>query len=401
MNKAITKFINYFEESKMYVKKIIKECPEGCETVFIDGTYLELCGIQDEKNNLEKLIIFFKTTDDESIYKYFSFISYYLENSPLKMREKMAVLFYIVKKNQIQLTKYPERISRILDLNILHKLYAPTMNLEKFNQFIHQQNVNELINKKMEILTPKEILLRQKILEAEKDTENEHKLFIKVHQYIEDHYFRKENNYTKKDIKFIEVALKKLGVSKKLISAFISILTTDLEKRKPIQESRIDESKSMNKENFMALSTKEYNEIFKEIEIYYDIQEHKIIKALTEEEIIYLVSLMLKINIPLIEIKKCIQNINWHGWSAYTNPIMAYNDYYGKLKNNSSVVEVEIVIKSINELIGALFIPENEEEYLFWKQEIANELKKVRNILNQDDGYELGEARKLIIKEEK
>lgn len=132
----------------------------------------------------------------------------------------------------------------------------------------------------------------------------------------------------------------------------------------------------------------------------YNLQEHKVVKPLKKDEIVYLVSLMMQIHIPEVEIRKCIQEINWHGIQAYTNPIEEFNDYVEKITRNSTYGDVEIALENIKEYLNILFLLKQDQEYTGWKNEIAEELKRIRNILNQDDSFELEMAKVRLKKRE-
>ena len=138
----------------------------------------------------------------------------------------------------------------------------------------------------------------------------------------------------------------------------MSVLKKELEKRNKEKTT----SKNNQKNTSVSLSTKEKEAIFKEIMSMYNLQEHKVVKPLKKDEIVYLVSLMMQIHIPEVEIRKCIQEINWHGIQAYTNPIEEFNDYVEKITRNSTYGDVEIALENIKEYLNILFLLKQDQE---------------------------------------
>ncbi len=396
MPDSVVKFIRIMEDKIEETDKMINLLllQGKIESFQIEENTFSFNTLNKHKDNLTKVISFFKKEEKYgTLYKYYNYISKILQISKLTDYEKLEVLMYAVKINIDYLTE------EVLDLNILKKLYAPQMDSKKFNQLLESLDINALLQAKEETLSVKKRLIREKIIEALRAGEKSTRLFKKSHRNIENHYINKIDSYNEQDIQFVIVSLKAIGVDRELQEITASILRKNLRKIDALKSKKIKENRIKPFKKTIVtpkpLSKTEYDAIYSRIMKMYDIEEHTIVSALTKEEIVYLVSLMFRINIPEKEIRKSIQKINWQGWKAYDNPIKEFNDYYDKLQKNSHIGEVEIALQNIKEYLSLAFLPENDNEYVGWKQEIAEELKRVRKILNQDDTYELEEGRKL------
>ncbi len=396
MPDSVVKFIRIMEDKIEETDKMINLLllQGKIESFQIEENTFSFNTLNKHKDNLTKVISFFKKEEKYgTLYKYYNYISKILQISKLTDYEKLEVLMYAVKINIDYLTE------EVLDLNILKKLYAPQMDSKKFNQLLESLDINTLLQAKEETLSVKKRLIREKIIEALRAGEKSTRLFKKSHRNIENHYINKIDSYNEQDIQFVIVSLKAIGVDRELQEITASILRKNLRKIDALKSKKIKENRIKPFKKTIVtpkpLSKTEYDAIYSRIMKMYDIEEHTIVSALTKEEIVYLVSLMFRINIPEKEIRKSIQKINWQGWKAYDNPIKEFNDYYDKLQKNSHIGEVEIALQNIKEYLSLAFLPENDNEYVGWKLEIAEELKRVRKILNQDDTYELEEGRKL------
>ncbi len=318
----------------------------------------------------------------------FDLLSDILLKSNLNRKERLEIILNIIIKNRESL----ENSDAILDYKDVKDLKIEGMTEQEFKDY-WKNDFREASKRKEEELTEPEKIFYKKLDEklVHFTTKNPNIIAQKV---VIKHILTKKESFNWTDINITMKAFNILKLDPSLTDELKQVLLKELKKRKTKTINKVSEKKKENVE-IPSFSKKEYKLIFREIMEMYDIQDHKIIRALTKDEIIYLVSLMLKINIPEIEIRKSIQNINWHGIEAYNNPVTEFNYNYEKIERNSAIVEVEIAIRNIKEYIQAMIMPEDDTEYSFWKNQIEEELKKIRNILNQDDTYELEEGRKL------
>ena len=400
MSEAVEKFISSLEIQNNFWKEIIEKNTKNYKKVQIGEIIYSFSKIVSEQGDLERFLGFMKSPIENDprneVYKYFNYFTSAMELVKLTAKEKKDIVFYVIEKNWKRFSFGPIEDNAILDLNALCESYVPSMTPNQFENWIQKFNIIEILKTKEENLNEEERLLKTKIAEVLMQGQEEHKLLIRVHKYIVDHYLSKKDTYTEKDLQFIKVGLKYLGVTSSVRTSIMSVLKRELEKRN--KEKTM--SKNNQKNTSVSLSTKEKEMIFKEIMCMYNLQEHKVVKPLKKDEIVYLVSLMMQIHIPEVEIRKCIQEINWHGIQAYTNPIEEFNDYVEKITRNSTYGDVEIALENIKEYLNILFLLKQDQEYIGWKNEIAEELKRIRNILNQDDFFELEMARVRLKKRE-
>ncbi len=314
----------------------------------------------------------------------FDDLNYVFKTSTISVREKLNMLLDFIKNNiekGILECQTDNELLRLGDRNFFKTEEELDLFLEAYQKLKEKNATKTLVDSALLIID---------------DCKKHAQTIIEAHRIIDKHYLKNNENRKDEDIEKVIEAFENLEIDKTLCSTIKIVLVEDLEKeRKKKIKNGVSIKNSIKIETPKPLSKTEYDAIYSRIMKMYDIEEHTIVSALTKEEIVYLVSLMFRINIPEKEIRKSIQKINWQGWKAYDNPIKEFNDYYDKLQKNSHIGEVEIALQNIKEYLSLAFLPENDNEYVGWKQEIAEELKRVRKILNQDDTYELEEGRKL------
>ncbi len=340
-------------------------------------------GFSDNKNTKYYLnLLIGKEREEKHIFGDYTFLCENMRNVGLRLSEKMIIVNQILKE-ELSKIKKSDLIIKYEGMTDLH----PDVPTKLFKDFIYQGGLLRLFEKSEKEFSNTEKIVFDFLKENGKISEEDFEIILKLKKQL--------INGEKLDPENSVQAYQILGIPSNLCKGFGNLLKKAQSKENIVEER--NKEKKIKENNYLTVdsSTKEYKLIFREIMEMYDIQDHKIIRALTKDEIIYLVSLMLKINIPEIEIRKSIQNINWHGIEAYNNPVTEFNYNYEKIERNSAIVEVEIAIRNIKEYIQAMIMPEDDTEYSFWKNQIEEELKKIRNILNQDDTYELEEGRKL------
>lgn len=328
--------------------------------------------------------------EEDKFFNQFAYLSLMLEKSTLNARESLSIIEYIITRN---IKNGIMNISGLRNEIILgcndafNKLTAKDLTEERTIEIFYVLNMDE--KEFTEDDKEAAITIKQTVKEC---VENARKL-VRAHKILSTHYFEKGENYNEQDIDSMVEAFYLLELSESSIAAFKTILLNRIEKRrKKVPQFTQKAKRAVNEEK---LSQKEYNYLFREIETYYDIQNQKVIRPLTLEEIVYLMHLLQKIKLPETEIIKCITNINKAGLNAYNNPLSQFNDYYNKMITLTSNEEVAKALEYIKDCMQALYIPESASDYLFWKKEIANELKKVMKIVNRDYRYEILEGQKL------
>lgn len=340
---------------------------------------------------IQKWIEYFKNENSKEENKFFvqfSQLSAMLEISSLSVRDSLNIVLFIIKRN------LKEGILEVEGLKntILLGYDEDSLIIDDFNKgnLISLYLAFEVAEGNLSVLTTENIkTIREFVRKCEKNFQS----IRNVHKIFDKHYIKKENEFEIEDIKPILDAFALLKFSEEQRKAFHQFL---LKKAKKSEKQKNVEkfTSSAPKTEIKKISQKEYNQIFREIESYYDIQNQKVIRPLSLQEIVYLVSLLFKIQISEKEIEKCIKNINKEGLNAYNNPLSQFNDYYNKMITLTNNPEVKESIHYIKECMQTLYIPESDNDYAFWKQEIATELIKILKIVNKDCKYEIEEGRR-------
>ena len=408
MNKAQEKFISYLNEYYEDVRQSVQEY------------YEQICFEFESKNKIEDVvnqkfkddprmeymtcveeILKILTTSTEEWKKFkvcfvkFSDLSHLLLNSNLNKKEMHAIIELIIERN-IEIFQNNQFSISCKDMRTLE---TKKMTMDEYYEFLYANEYLDLIITNDESLTPEEIDLKRKISYSLVGIKRDNEM-KEIHEKIKNHCFDKRNSFTQEDMEVTIKQYKLLGVSDTLCICFQSLLTKDLERRNKnlakISTKRIVEEKQEVKK---TISNREYKKIFKQIEEYYNIQNQRAIKPLKLQEIIYLISLMYKIDIPEKEIKKCIQTIYATGYEAYNDTLVKFYDYYPKMvyysENEDIKLALDTIVSYLKEIEEITNNTKIKEDYAFWEGEIKEEFNKVFPELNKDYNYELEEGRKI------
>lgn len=227
------------------------------------------------------------------------------------------------------------------------------------------------------------------------------RLFVNNLTAIDEKYFKKIDSYTKEDIDDIIKILKDIEVVPKLCGIVRTVLTKDLVAREKKEVKINIKPQTVNKNG--VLTDQEYRTIRKELRKYFDFHNVKVIRELSEEEIIHCIELLIKIDTPICDINRFIyftkmddelykeKNISL---LEDKNPIALYVELYNKLKYYEKQLGSEKLIY-IKECLEEMFIC-NDEEYEFYKQELEDELRKILVLIPQTYNYEITEIEKRI-----
>ena len=199
-------------------------------------------------------------------------------------------------------------------------------------------------------------------------------LLQSTHRVIKESYFQKKNTYTSADIKKIITAFHQLQIPGYFCGSFEKQLKSNLEKRK--KQTVVS---TQTKEKISdRLDIKQHLKIQKIIQIYWNDYTGKVRKAMTEEEIQYVASLMIQLKYDREEIncffrsakqllKKDIKNSIEEFISLYDRL-----DFYSRDDINLKQLQEEAVAYLL-ELYGCY-----SKDYDFWYQEFQSVVFKIR-----------------------
>lgn len=400
--KAVTNFVKDLEnliielKKKSYQKKVYFSKNMGahslqpevevnikkCETQYIE----ERKTIDETIKILQEIIALFSAISTErNIFDAYGVVSDILYEKNYKAKDRFEIIMAMVQKN-IDSGILNDSIEKVLlteqDLITLH---AEDKKFSEITEII-QSDREELSIKEQQIYDDFYKLYMSKRSEFEKN--------ILLHRLIQNHYLNKKKTYNETDIKIVLKALAILEVSQENLVGFEAILINNMPKEKTKVKAMIPKKKEQE-----LIDYRKNRMIFKEIKSLYDIDNKKTIRPLTVEEIIYLVSLLQKVKFTEEEVKQIIKHIYKDFGINYQNPIALFNALSSKMAYYQDNEEMTNAFITIKEFINELFIFEQsenpEEDYIFWKNEIEQEMTKVYPFLVHDYEFELTEARKL------
>lgn len=359
-------------------------------TIILKGHPFLLRELQEEMVNLKKLLHFLnmspeKTNEVHTIYKNYDYISSYLEGNDFNALEKMYVIFYVVKKNNSAFAPNVDTRQEILDLNVFKELYVPEMDIDQFEEIAKNIDFIKIGNTPAKLLNENERIIKKLIIEATSKTSEKNKIFIKMHKSIQEHYLDKTNEYTEKDLKYVNVALKNLNVRPKICASIMRILTKKLQQRKPIYNEKMVEEKP--KYN--------YDSLYKEASVAINLNNMKPYRALSLKEKIYYLSILTRMNVTKEE-----RNLFLRNCEMLTNDqsvIEKYLENYSRLKYYEESAGLKNNIAFMEACLTEMgSCP--PDDYLFWEESLANEMKQVEHWIPKNYEYEEVEASRLLSK---
>lgn len=308
----------------------------------------------------------------------------------LNAKECTTIIFLLVQNN-IQ-EHILEEDTLFIDINAIKNYPFKTMSKEEACSLIMDRKVRNLIEN-----AEKDPALKEKIDEIFSFTE---KYAPDISQFKESNaiafasYFEKQNTYDEQDIKNLLLSLKNMGVSKKMLKFIEITLEKNYQKRtKGEEKNKISFEKIEYKKKY--LTDEEYRKIRKELGKYYNIYQNKILKELTNEEMIYCLSLLYQLGVEDSEINNFL--LKYHFINPIQRPINSIQDFllqFEKINYYQDNEKIKTIKNNLLEYMSDIFIVD-DEEYLWIKEEIKNEMDKVYYLLKENYQYEKNKAKKL------
>lgn len=325
-------------------------------------------------------------------------ISFYLEDSSLSAREKFHVLMSLIEKNIPNGILDRSKETIVVDDDNLgtNNYYTRT----QIDEMLTSEAYLSLLDRDNSELTPQEIVLKNdlSILLDQSIIEERADALVKNYRQIKKHYFDKkvidENgivqiDLSQEDIEKVMDSLDKFGIKSDLYQSIKYLLEKDLKKRQKQEENKVSHSIIGSKEPTKKLLTdKEYKQKKKEIKKYFNTYTGEVQRPLSNEEVLYCAHLMLEID----EHPDIIRKLFMRTGQEIANPITKFVQQYDKLKYYEEKLGLEDSIKIMQESFQELFIA-NDEDYLFWKNVINQELNKAESHLSGKYEYELEQAK--------
>lgn len=395
MNNAVEKFIEYLDLSIEEIKKdLLKE-----------STLTRDRGIIAKKKNVitaagerQRIIRLLSTPKEEwdklaEIFIDFNLLADFLSTSPLKPREHMQVVFYMLERNLATPILCDEADG--FDAPAIENFEFKTMSKEEAKDIIHSMEYGRLSTANPDDLTEEEIAKYMELKEFIDSNPLDLSYLKELHRNISMHYFEKIDSFDYDDVRAILCVLESFGVPKNMCDSFKYLLDKEVRKREPKEEiiivrdfhQKLDEKR---------VTEKEYKLLNRELKKYFDLDNMYVEEPLSIDMQIYCVSLMIKMGISDATIKKAliVMNRNNKYLSSNENPIVLFNRLFGRLNYYSENEELCESVKQLMDFFQEIFICSNED-YEFWKSMIAEELDKALSFVPKTYEYEIEEGRNL------
>lgn len=396
MSSAVVKFIDYLNQSIEDIKQdLVKEAKLTRDRGIIAKKKDVIASIG-ERSRIVRLL---STPKDEwdklaEVFIDFNILSDFLIMSPLKTREQLQVILYMLEKNLATPILCDEADG--FDAPAIENFEFKTMTKEEARDMIHSMEYGRLSTADPDDLTEDEIAKYMELKQFIDSNPLDLSYLKELHRNISMHYFEKIDSFDYDDVRAILCVLESFGVPKNMCDSFKYYFEREVKKREPKEEVVIvrDFHKKLDENR---ITEKEYNLLNRELKKYFDLDDMYMEDPLTIDMQIYCVSLMMKMRISLDTIKKALKvmNRNNKNLSDSVNPIVLFNRLYGRLNYYSENEELVEAISQIMNFFQEIFICSNDD-YEFWKSMIGEELEKALTFVPNTYEYEIEEAKKLI-----
>lgn len=396
MSSAVVKFIDYLNQSIENIKQdLVKEAKLTRDRGIIAKKKDVIASIG-ERSRIVRLL---STPKDEwdklaEVFIDFNILSDFLIMSPLKTREQLQVILYMLEKNLATPILCDEADG--FDAPAIENFEFKTMTKEEARDMIHSMEYGRLSTADPDDLTENEIAKYMELKQFIDSNPLDLSYLKELHRNISMHYFEKIDSFDYDDVRAILCVLESFGVPKNMCDSFKYYFEREVKKREPKEEVVIvrDFHKKLDENR---ITEKEYNLLNRELKKYFDLDDMYMEEPLTIDMQIYCVSLMMKMRISLDTIKKALKvmNRNNKNLSDSVNPIVLFNRLYGRLNYYSENEELVEAISQIMNFFQEIFICSNDD-YEFWKSMIGEELEKALTFVPNTYEYEIEEAKKLI-----
>ena len=296
MSSAVVKFIDYLNQSIEDIKQdLVKEAKLTRDRGIIAKKKDVIASIG-ERSRIVRLL---STPKDEwdklaEVFIDFNILSDFLIMSPLKTREQLQVILYMLEKNLATPILCDEADG--FDAPAIENFEFKTMTKEEARDMIHSMEYGRLSTADPDDLTEDEIAKYMELKQFIDSNPLDLSYLKELHRNISMHYFEKFDSFDYDDVRAILCVLESFGVPKNMCDSFKYYFEREVKKREPKEEIVIvrDFHKKLDENR---ITEKEYNLLNRELKKYFDLDDMYMEEPLTIDMQIYCVSLMMKMRI--------------------------------------------------------------------------------------------------------
>ncbi len=196
----------------------------------------------------------------------------------------------------------------------------------------------------------------------------------------------KEDMYSLEDINIVVDTLQKMFVTKDICESIRRVMEKKYQKRK-IEENKktnLDNPKYIysSKDEKKYLTDAEYKTLLKKLKSTYDAYNVQLKKEITHEEMMEIVSIMIKLGYNESEVSLFVK-LARDSFKAESTEIKTFIENYERYKYYFGKEELQSLLQSLEEMLVS-----TDEDYVFWKDLFLAELTKIDKKANYHQGYE-------------
>lgn len=324
----------------------------------------------------------------------FDELSTMMEKAGLKMRDKLEIVFHLIRKNMATEIATGECVGFDERLVTKHEFKYLTRN-EVFD-ILYDKKYGKYIKGYTALdgeLTEEE---ERKIQEL-KDVIDSYPVDIKdvaaKHVLLKQHLFDKWPLISNEDIAIVVSILSSFGLHEDISEALRFNLRKQVMKRE-----REEQQASISKPKYVykyqeGLSDREYKRLNRALRPYFDLNSMVASRPLTLEEQITCTKILMDMLLDDATIIAILNQINRLG-PKDNHPIRRYLELYDKLIYYSDEDEIDELIAELEQAFKQLFIADNED-YEIIKCVIDDDLNKVLTLIPATYDYEKDKAREV------
>lgn len=377
--------------AKVTVRNGIEESPVIAKYQDYQKVFMEI-------NTVRNYFSTFKE-EDHKMFSDFIMLSRILMDLGLTNRERAQIMIEALKKNTYSGILGVDDLSNafVLDANKILFVDFKTISKEEIAEMYLKGTIVDFINMDLDEATEKELEQINELLARKNeyilDITKLYNVTLKAQELLID----KDAILSDSEIEEIINILVDFRVDSQLVDSVRIYLINKREKhneRKIREDSKNSEVKPVvrraeKKSNLVT--DKEYKEIKKEIYKYYNLYQQEIVSDIDIDNMIRLASLMFRIDIHKDEIYTFIRKVKENNLLT-GNPVSIFVSEYDRLRFYYKDEE----LSDINDYLKEIFICDNDD-YLFWLDEINSELNKLLRPIENNYNYELDVAKKRLV----